>query len=155
MIPLFALPGTDNLCIQGEIRAEWPRACRERPPHAGFKGPDAEWKQVCVVLSGAQGGPEWTEEGRRDSRRLVCVCVCGRQCTWSHVSAVMEEQTVAPMRAKLSSAREGTKQHNSHPRALQTHSTTFSPLCLHSFQMLLEAISLQRCCRLVFLFIFQ
>lgn len=72
--PSVCITQAQIICVySGKLGQSSPGRCRKRPPHVHFKGAAAEWKQVCLVRSRAQGGPGWMEEGRRDPCRPVCV----------------------------------------------------------------------------------
>lgn len=83
--PSVCITQAQIICVySGKLGQRSPGRCRKRPPHVDFKAAAAEWKQVCLVQSRAQGGPGWMEEGGRDPCRPVCVwwkkgvctCVC-------------------------------------------------------------------------------
>ena len=72
--PSVCITQAQIICVySGKLGQRSPRRCRKRPPHVDFKAAAAEWKQVCLVQSRAQGGPGWMEEGGRDPCRPVCV----------------------------------------------------------------------------------
>lgn len=72
--PSVCITQAQIICVySGKLGQSSPRRCRKRPPHVHFKEAVAEWKQVCLVRSQAQGGPDRVEEVRRDPRRPVCV----------------------------------------------------------------------------------
>lgn len=83
--PSVCITQAQIICVySGKLGQRSPGRCRKRPPHVDFKAAAAEWKQVCLVQSRAQGGPGWMEEGGRDPCRPVCVWwkkgVCARVC---------------------------------------------------------------------------